>query len=224
LGNLEDGMRFKNVLTRSLVPNATKWEALMTTHTVLTRRGEQVQDPPLVQRLLSDPRAGWLWVLPRVWLGYQWFSAALHKVSDPAWVQTGTALKGFWTGAVAVSAAGKSPVAFDWYRGFLQYLLDIQAYTWFAKLVAYGELLIGVGLILGAFTGIAAFFGGLMNWNYMMAGTASTNPLLFVVAVTLILAWKVAGNIGADFFLLRWIGTPWRAVPLSTKDPQTASR
>jgi len=65
-------------------------------------------------------------------------------------------------------------------------------------------------LIIGAFTGIAAFFGGFMNWNFMMASSASSNPMLFVIAVGLILAWKVSGFIGADFFPLRWIGTPWR--------------
>ncbi len=81
--------------------------------------------------------------------------------------------------------------------------------------MAYGELLIGIGLILGAFTGVAAFFGGLMNWNFMMAGSASTNPLLFVAAVAIILGWKVAGYIGADYFLLRWIGTPWHGTPAS---------
>jgi thiosulfate dehydrogenase [quinone] large subunit len=176
---------------------------------IMTRKGEIVQDPPLVQKLFSDPRAGWLWALPRIWLGYQWFDAAMHKVNNPAWVQTGEALKGFWTNAVTIPEQGRPPIAFDWYRGFIQMLLDAQAYTWFAKLVAYGELLIGIALIIGAFTGIAAFFGGLMNWNFMMAGSASTNPLLFLVAVLLILAWKVSGYIGADFFLLRWLGTPW---------------
>jgi thiosulfate dehydrogenase [quinone] large subunit len=76
-------------------------------------------------------------------------------------------------------------------------------------LVAYGELLVGIALVIGAFTGIAAFFGAVMNWNFMMAGTASTNPVLFVVALGLIMAWKVSGYIGADFFLLPRIGTPW---------------
>jgi thiosulfate dehydrogenase [quinone] large subunit len=88
-------------------------------------------------------------------------------------------------------------------------MLDAEAYTWFARLVAYGELLIGIGLILGAFTGIAAFFGGFMNWNFMLAGSASSNPMLFVVAVGLILAWKAAGLVGADYVLLRAIGTAW---------------
>ena len=88
-------------------------------------------------------------------------------------------------------------------------MLDHQAYTWFGKLVAYGELLIGIGLIIGAFVGIAAFFGALMNWNYIMAGAASTNGLLLVVAILLVLAWKVAGYYGADFILLRWLSVPW---------------
>ncbi len=146
--------------------------------TVVMNKGERVQDPPIVQRLLNDPRAGWLWVLPRIWLGWQWFEAAQHKIADPAWVQTGDALKGFWTSAVLVPETGRAAITFDWYRAFLQMMLDAQAYTWFAKVVAYGEMLIGIALIIGAFTGIAAFFGGFMNWNFMMAGSASTNPLL----------------------------------------------
>jgi thiosulfate dehydrogenase [quinone] large subunit len=68
-------------------------------------------------------------------------------------------------------------------------------------------------LMVGAFTGIAAFFGGFMNWNFMMAGWASATAMLFVIAVALILAWKVAGYVEADYFLLRWIGTPWHGVP-----------
>jgi len=189
---------------------------------VLTRKGRIVQDPPLVQKLLNDPRAGWIWVLPRIWLGLQWFQAAQHKLVSPQWVQTGEALRGYWLNAVQTPATGSPPIAFDWYRSFLQSLLDAQAYTWFAKLVAYGELVIGIALIIGAFTGIAAVFGGLMNWNYMMAGSASTNPLLFLVAVGLIAAWKVSGYIGADYFLLRWIGTPWRSAKQSvTAKPDT---
>jgi thiosulfate dehydrogenase [quinone] large subunit len=189
---------------------------------VVTRKGEVVQDPPFVTKFLSDPRAGWLFLPLRIWLGYQWITASLHKISSPDWVVTGNALKGFWAGAVAIPATGHPAITFDWYRSFLQFLLDTQSYTWFAKLVAYGEFLIGIGLILGAFTGIAAFFGGLMNWNFMMAGSASTNPLLFVCAVALILGWKVAGTFGADHFLLRWIGTPWKGVAPSEARPAPA--
>jgi thiosulfate dehydrogenase [quinone] large subunit len=178
--------------------------------TIITHKGEVVQEPRWVTTLLSDPRAGWLWLVLRVWLGWEWIQAGEHKIFDPKWVQTGEALKGFWLKAVEIPETGRPPITFDWYRAFIQSLIDAEAWTWFAPLVAYGELLIGIALILGAFTGIVAFFGGFMNWNFMMAGAASSNPMLFAIAVGLILAWKVSGYIGADYYLLRWIGTPWR--------------
>ncbi len=177
---------------------------------IQTRKGEVVQDPPFVYKLFNTTMAGYVWLALRVWLGYKWVDAALHKIDNPAWTQTGEAIKGYWERAVVIPAEGRPAISFDWYRGFLQSLIDSEAHTWFGPMVAYGELLIGIGLIVGAFTGIAAFFGAFMNWNFMMAGSASTNPMLFLVAVLLILAWKVAGYIGADYYLLRFIGTPWR--------------
>jgi thiosulfate dehydrogenase [quinone] large subunit len=78
---------------------------------------------------------------------------------------------------------------------------------------------------VGAFVGIAAFFGALMNWNFIMAGSASTNPVLLMGAIFLILAWKVAGYYGADYFLLRWLGTPWRShrVDEAKEQPTTSA-
>ena len=144
------------------------------------------------------------------WLGWQWIEAAEHKIVDPAWVSGGEALKAYWERALAIGPNGKSAIAFDWYRGFIQVLYDNQTWTWFAPLIAWSELLIGVALILGAFTGLAAFGGSLLNWSFVMAGTASTNMLLFAVAALVILAWKVAGWYGLDRWLLPALGTPWR--------------
>jgi thiosulfate dehydrogenase [quinone] large subunit len=173
------------------------------------RKGRRIEDPPLAHALLSDSRAGWLWLIPRVWLGYMWLQSGIGKLTNPGWVVTGDALKGFWTNAVAIPETGRPAIAYGWYRAFLQYLLGAGAYTWFAKLIVAGEILVGVGLVLGAFTGIVAFIGGFLNWNYMMAGSASVNPVFFVLAVALILAWKVSGAIGLDHFLLPLLGTPW---------------
>ncbi len=178
---------------------------------VIVKAQETYADPVFARVLFSTTRFAWLWAIARAWLGWQWIDAARHKIGVEAWTGTGAALRGFWERAVQVPPPpARPPIAFDWYRNLLQYLLDTQSYTWFAKLVAYGELLVGAALILGAFVGIAAFFGGFMNWNFMMAGTASTNPLLFTVAILLILAWKVAGYYGVDRVLLPAIGTPWR--------------
>ena len=90
-----------------------------------------------------------------------------------------------------------------------QVLIDSDSSVWFAKLIVFGELAIGLGLIVGAFVGVAAFFGALMNMNFMLAGSASTNPVLFFLAVGLMLAWKVAGYYGLDRVLLPLVGTPW---------------
>ena len=177
---------------------------------VVTTRGRIIEDPPLARLLFGDTRFAWIWAIVRILLGLSWLQAGWGKVTNPAWMETGEALKGFWASALAIPDGGKSKIAFDWYRTFLQGLMDNGSYVWFAKLVAVGELLVGVALIIGAFVGIAAFFGALMNWNYVMAGTASTNGLLLVGAIVLVLAWKVAGYYGADYFLLRYLGTPWR--------------
>lgn len=179
--------------------------------TVYSRPGVTFSDPPFVQALFGSTRWSWLWLIVRVWLGYTWITSGLEKLKNPAWTQTGEALKGFWERAVLVPEAPARPaIAFSWYRTFLQALLNAQAYTWFSKLVVAGELLIGIALILGMFTGIAAFLGGFMNWNFMMAGSASTNPVLFSVAILLVLAWKTAGWLGLDRWLLPLLGTPWR--------------
>jgi thiosulfate dehydrogenase [quinone] large subunit len=176
---------------------------------LVTRRGQVIQDPPFARSLFGAPWAGWLWAPLRIWLGVQWIQSGLGKLPNPGWFQTGEALRGFWTAATNLPESGRPPIAFDWYRSFIQALLDAQAWTWFAKLVVIGEIVVGAALILGAFTGIAAFAGGIMNWNFMMAGSASVNPVFFVISVGLILAWKVSGRVGADYFLLPWIGTPW---------------
>jgi thiosulfate dehydrogenase [quinone] large subunit len=190
---------------------------------VTTFNGRVIEDPPVAKFLFSDVRAAWIWLPIRLWLGYEWIEAGLHKVTDPKWVQTGEALKGFWTRAVQVPETGRPAIAFDWYREFINGLLQSNSHTWFGPLVAWGELLIGVALVIGAFVGVAAFFGMFMNWNFIMAGAASTNGLLLVAAFLLVLAWKVAGYIGADYFLLRWLGVPWKVREAGTETPPRVS-
>ncbi len=177
---------------------------------VTTRKGAVVQEPSAVTTLLNHPLAAWLWLPIRVWLGWQWVTAGYEKMINPAWTQSGAALKGFLAGAVAaVSKSGAPVIHYTWYSSFLKVLLASNSYVWMAKLVAVGETMVGVALILGAFTGFAAFFGGFMNFNYLMAGTVSVNPMFLVIAVALILAWKVSGYIGLDYFLVPRVGALW---------------
>jgi thiosulfate dehydrogenase [quinone] large subunit len=48
-----------------------------------------------------------------------------------------------------------------------------------------------------------------MNVSFMLAGTVSSNPVMFGLTVFIILGWKVAGWWGLDRWLLPMLGTPW---------------
>jgi len=168
-----------------------------------------VTDPPFAQTLFGDWRWSWVWVIVRLYLGYEWIMAGYDKIINPAWVgpQAGTALTGFINNAITLST-GAHPSVQGWYAYFLQHAILPGASVW-SYVVAFGETLVGAGLILGAFTGIAAFFGFFMNFNYLMAGSISSNPYLLFLALFIILAWKTAGWWGLDRWILVDLGTPW---------------
>lgn len=176
---------------------------------VSTLKGQPIQEPAFVTALFNDKKFAVLWLIARVWLGWQWFEAGKEKITNPAWMQTGEALKGFWMHAVQIPAEGRPPIAYAWYRNFLQSLLDAQAYTWFAKVVAISEILFGIALMAGILVGLTAFFSGFMNWNFIMAGSASVNGIFFGLAVLLVMAWKIAGYYGLDYYILPRIANLW---------------
>ncbi len=171
----------------------------------------EIEGPRFARFLFNNSRAGLLWLPIRLFVGFAWLESGLHKLSDPAWTQGGQALRAYWERAAAIpEAPGRPPITYEWYRDFINMLMAGGHEGWFAWLVTLGEIAIGLGLILGILTGIAAFFGALMNMSFLLAGSASTNPVMFTLAVGLILAWKVAGYYGLDRYLLPRLGTPWR--------------
>ena len=145
----------------------------------------------------------------RVYIGWNWLDSGWNKVTSDAWMSGGSALAGFWAHAVSIPEQGRPPISYDWYRQFLQFMLDNGWEVWFGPLISVGELLVGIGLLVGALTGIAALFGAFMNWNFMLAGTASTNPVLGILGIMVMIAWKSAGWWGVDRFLLPRVGAPW---------------
>jgi thiosulfate dehydrogenase (quinone) large subunit len=179
-----------------------------------------VQDPPIAQFLFQNSKASIIWLIIRLYIGYEWFEAGWHKFTDPAWMETGQGILGYWTRALGNAPNGKPIITYDWYRAFIQFLVDSGSHPWFAKLIVFGELAVGLGLIVGALVGVAALFGALMNMSFLMAGTVSTNPVLFFAAILLILAWKNAGYLGVDRYLLPLLGTPWRQPKLETVAPR----
>ena len=170
----------------------------------------EVETPRFPRYLFGNTRAGLFWLPIRIFLGFEWLEAGWHKLTGEGWVDGGAALLGFWNNAVAVPEEGRPPISYDWYRNFIQWLIDNGAQTWMGWVITLGELAVGLGLLFGVLTGFAAFFGALMNMSFLLAGSASTNPVLFTMAVGLMLAWRVAGYYGLDRYLLPALGAPWR--------------
>jgi len=179
----------------------------------MMKRGKRsvrvIEDSPITRSLLGDVRWAWVWLVLRVYVGWQWIEAGWGKLHSPVWTgaQAGSALTGFINGALAKSS-GTHPDVQAWYAWFLQHAVLPNAVAW-SYLVSWGETLVGIVLTLGLFTGIAAFLGSFMNVNYLLAGTVSTNPILFAIATWLVLAWKTAGWWGLDRWVLPALGTPW---------------
>jgi len=179
----------------------------------------QIHDPKWWRLLVGNVYLAVFWLPIRFFIGRAWLAAGEHKVRDDAWMDGGTALvsgnpeaPGFWERIVAVPPDVPRPlIAYDWYRDFITYLIDNDWASFFGKAIAVGEVLVGLGLLFGALVGIAAFFGTVMNMSFMLAGSASSNPVLFGLTVFIILAWKVAGWLGLDRWILPALGTPWQA-------------
>lgn len=208
---------------------------MRTIQAIQPQKAMQIPEPPVARFLFADTRMAWFWLIVRLYLCYEWLTAGLDKLfgrsfefgssfgqsSGGAWVfsgHDGAAIQGFVTGALA-KTAGAHPSVQGWYGWFLQHVVLPNAGT-FAYLVTFGEVLVGLGLLVGALTGIAAFFGLVMNLNYLFAGTVSTNPLLGVLAVLVVLAWRIAGYYGVDRYLLPALGTPWTGSLMKKKQDE----
>ncbi len=170
---------------------------------------QRIKEAPMATFLFHDTKAAWGWFLVRLYVGWQWLEAGLDKINDSAWTgqQAGASLHGFIENALR-KTVGEHPDVQGWYASFLENVVLPHAGAW-SHVIAWGEMLVGVALLAGAFVGVAAFFGLFMNFNYMLAGTVSSNPILFVLSIGLVLAWRVAGHIGFDRVLIREFGTLW---------------
>lgn len=204
-----------------------------------------IEEPRAARWLFGSTQAAWIWLIVRLWLGWEWFQAGWGKVfggtltwrvwdwgkdayaltgdGNIGWVRSGTVVSdgqevargigdsvaGFAQGAIAASEGPHPDVAYSWYVNVLEWIRD-SAHPILGPTVAVGELLIGLALILGLFTGIAAFLGSILNFSFVFAGSAGVNPAMILIAGAVILAWRNAGWYGLDRFALPALGTPWK--------------
>ncbi|MCQ6559164.1 DoxX family membrane protein [Paenibacillus mendelii] len=140
--------------------------------------------------------AGLLLIL-RVYLGWEWMTAGIHKLTG------GFDATGYLKGAVTNPVMDKATneLVYPTFTRFLEHFALPNA-----KLINFiipiGETLVGLGLILGGLTAAAAFFGLLMNFMFLFAGTVSTNPWMLLLGGIILAGGLNAGKFGVDYYLL----------------------
>lgn len=147
---------------------------------------------------MQGPKMAVVWTIFRIWLGIQWVEGGWEKISGG-----GFDASGFMQGAIG-KATGEHPAVQAWYAAFLENVALPNAGL-FSFLVEWGELLVGIGLILGCATIPALLAGAFMNLNFLLAGTTSTNPILYTVEVILLAAGGASYYYGVDRFLVPYI-------------------
>lgn len=124
----------------------------------------------------------------RLYIGYTFFTHGLQKVSG------GFDASGFLQGAV------KNPGVEAWWATFLEGVA-LPNVGIFNVLVPWGEVLVGLGLIVGCLTTTAAAFGAVMNFSFLFSGVANPNALFVLLLVFILVGGSNAGKIGLD----RWV-------------------
>jgi thiosulfate dehydrogenase [quinone] large subunit len=160
-------------------------------------------EPAIAKFFLGSKGSAVLWFIIRMEVGAQWLLSGWKKIESPTWGVSGKALHTFVANAL-LKASGPSPAVQGWYAWFLQHVV-LPNVKVFSLMVTYGEFAVGLGVLLGVVTGIAASFGVLMNLNYLLAGSVSINPILGTFGFFLIASWRVCGWIGGDRLLERWL-------------------
>ncbi|TDQ37701.1 DoxX family protein [Aureibacillus halotolerans] len=165
--------------------------------------------------LQSSKLAAVLLLLIRIPLGWMWFSSGIGKVTG------GFDASGFLQAVVANPVLKGENLAYPLYVAFLESVAIPNA-ALFSFLVMWGEVFIGLGLMLGLFTKSAAFFGGVMNTSFLLAGTVSTNPLMLILAIVLLVSKRNAGRLGLDRYTTRVYHTlkgSFKQTPHPTEKP-----
>ncbi|MFL5881766.1 MAG: hypothetical protein ACJ782_17145, partial [Actinomycetota bacterium] len=68
-----------------------------------------IEEPRFSRWLFGSSAAAWIWLVARLWLGYEWLHAGWEKLQSPAWMDGGKALQGFVKGAIAASNEPEHP-------------------------------------------------------------------------------------------------------------------
>lgn len=145
--------------------------------------------------------AMWILTVLRVYLGVLWVIASSDKVFKSDFNAIGMI-----KGAIALPLANKpgnpGNYVYGWFTDFLKATTQGGTNAGpFNFLVPYGELLVGIGLIVGCFTLAANFFGLMMGFTYLLCGSLSNIPTLIILGFIIMMGGFNASKIGLDYWV-----------------------
>jgi thiosulfate dehydrogenase [quinone] large subunit len=147
----------------------------------------------MVRVLRESAVMSYILLVARLYLGWAWLTAGWEKVIGDF------DATGFLKSAIERSS-GDHPAVQGWWATFLENVA-LPYVGFFNFLVAWGEVFVGIGLILGVFTTFSALMGIVMNFAFLFSGTTSTNPQMVLITIFILVAGYNAGKIGLD----RWV-------------------
>jgi thiosulfate dehydrogenase [quinone] large subunit len=151
--------------------------------------------------------AGMLWAVARICVGWVFLQASLEKIGAPEWTgaQAGAAVRGFLGYAASPQmTGGPHPNVLSPYAWLDTHVLLPHAVA-LSYMVTCGEFLIGVALILGLATRVAALGGAFLNIMYLLSGAAGPNVPMLPIELSIVLVGTTAGLIGLDTALLPYL-------------------
>jgi thiosulfate dehydrogenase [quinone] large subunit len=132
------------------------------------------------------------WLAMRVWLGIMWIQAGWAKLFG---AESAAFLHHNGAGVAGFAAHGTP--AYTWWGHFLTGFVVPNA-GWIGVLIAVAEFAIGVALVAGLFTRIAALGSLALLFTYVMSGTASVCAFYALFAIVILTMWRTSGWIGID--------------------------
>ena len=183
-------------------------------------RPAQLRDPRPIQTLFGQTRFAWAWFAVRLFLGWQWLMTGRQLMGDPGWMPGGAELRDFWQRTLHPAGPDSTASPGTWHD-LIEFMLRHGWYTWIGPVVAIGAVVAGICLILGLLVGVAAFGGAMVLLQLPPDLSGGANPLALGLAILLMFAWKTAGWIGLDRWVLPLLGAPWRGSTLLGRADQS---
>lgn len=147
-------------------------------------RSTEARDRTSPLALLRPAGPAWVLIPLRVFLGVTFIYAGVQKLTDPQFFNRSA--HGYIGRQIQAFAHG-SPIA-----GLLLHLALPHA-ALFGALIAYGEIAIGLGALVGLLARPAAAFGVLLSLIFFLSASWNVHPYFYGADIVFVFAWITLG-------------------------------